>query len=129
LEPGESTVVTVEVEADAPGAPAVYEEFDSGFTEVEVLDEDPSSKITSVTDDGEEMMVLWEETGTAEVEYELTVPSDAEDGDMFAVEGLTDVHGDEVGTDGPTEVTVGDERGPRITNATRRPRKRDSCAG
>ena len=121
LEPGESTVVTVEVETDGRGAPAVYEEFDTDFAEVEVLDENPSSKIKAVTDDEEEMMALWEDTDSVTLEYELTVPSDAEDGDAFSVEGEADVRGDGMEIDGPAEITVGDEpTAPHITNATRR---------
>lgn len=85
LEPGESTAVTVDVELDGTDDPAVYERFDPAFERVEVTGTEPD--IDAVNDGNDEFVAIWEETDAATLEYEVTVPEDAENGDTFAISG------------------------------------------
>ena len=87
LAPGESTTVTVTVTAAEESRMEVIEEFDPGFAEVVIQDTNPDPVIESVRDQNDGLAVFWEETDTATITYEVTVPEDADAGDTFELSG------------------------------------------
>lgn len=106
LEPGEETVVTVDVEATAPADLVVYETFDQQFEAVEIIDTDPVGIAAAVTDDNEELLALWEERDAATIQYRVTVPDDAETNATLSIDGYAETETDEVNISGADEITV-----------------------
>ena len=104
LEPGESTTVTVEAALNEPGDPAIYEEFDPAFERVEIASTDPD--IDAVNDGNGELVAIWEETDAAILEYEVTVPDDAETGDAFTITGEAEAADGTMVIEGDTEIDV-----------------------
>ncbi|WP_435094464.1 COG1361 S-layer family protein [Halorubrum sp. N11] len=86
LAPGESTTVSVEIELDGEGDPAIFERFDPNFEDVVLIaaNPDPIDLLSGSTID---LFATWEATDTATLEYKVTVPEDAEIGDTFTISG------------------------------------------
>lgn len=103
---GESTTVIVDVELSTQGAPAIFEAFDPAFADVEIVSNDPSPVISEVTEANDELFSLWDGTETAIIEYEVTIPEDAEGGDIFTVTGEAETGDETVPIEGDNQIEV-----------------------
>lgn len=91
LAPGESTNITVEVEMVEPRELALTEAFDPAFADVSIVDADPKPTSVTVSDSRDEFTAHWDEYETVMIQYEVTVPEDADPGDSFNFTGLAEV--------------------------------------
>lgn len=99
LAPGESTTVTVEIETSEVGDPSVIEEFDPAFADVGIENVNPPPVVSAVRDDNSALTVVWQDTNSVSVKYQVTVPEDAEDGDTISISGEAQT------TDGPVTIS------------------------
>ncbi|MEF8901622.1 MAG: BGTF surface domain-containing protein [Halovenus sp.] len=120
LAPGESTTVTVEVQLDSNGFPDVTEQFDSAFESVEVINTSPGADFELVNDANTEVFASWAtaETDTATLEYEVTVPASASDGDTFTITGEASDDDGTATVAGPDTITVEEAAPPAEASVT-----------
>jgi len=104
LSPGDSAVVTLEIEVEATADPAIYETFDPGFDAVELLEIEPSTVMAGVGEDDDQLFAVWESTATATLEYEVTTSTDVSS--TVTVDGTADCESGAVSVDGPSDVTT-----------------------
>lgn len=86
LAPGESTTVTIDAGFEEPESPSIAEVFDPVFADFEVID-DGGAEFVLEGPDGDELTFAF---GTVEItestmEYEVTIPEDAESGQEFTI--------------------------------------------
>ncbi len=105
LEPGASTTVTLEVDVDGVDDVALYETFDPAFAAIEHTDSEPTPTVSGVNADGSGLVAVWENTTSALLEYEVTVPDDATDGERITLTGVVDGTADSAPV-GTSEITV-----------------------
>ncbi|MFA9428378.1 PKD domain-containing protein [Natronorubrum sp. A-ect3] len=106
LSPGETTTVTIDVELDTIDDPAVYLEFNSSFAAVEPITTDPSARIAAGADANDGVFALWEDTEAATLQYEVTVPDDASEGDTYQLTGEVETEDETTDITGDTLIVV-----------------------
>lgn len=109
LSPGETTTVTVDVEQTTTGDPAVYQEFNSSFADIEIVTTDPSAAVVASTDSNDGVVAVWENTATATLQYEVTVPDNASDGEVYQLTGEVETENETTDITGDTQIVVSED--------------------
>lgn len=86
LAPGESTTVTIDAGFEEPENPNIAEVFDPVFADFEVID-DGGAQFVLEGPDGDELTFAFGNVEITEstIEYEVTIPEDAEPGQEFSI--------------------------------------------
>jgi archaellum component FlaF (FlaF/FlaG flagellin family) len=114
LEPGESTVVTVEVDRNESANFTVLEQFDPAFASVEILNDD-GADFSGVRDAEDELFATYTDRAEVTLVYRVTVPEDTQNGTIYEFAGFTDVNGTQVSTAGDDSLSIGPAPGAERT--------------
>ena len=105
LASGESTTVTVEINASERGNFTVVEELSPGFASVEIVDDD-GADFSGVRDANDELFATYGERELATLVYEVTAADDSTAGTVYEFDGFTDANGSQSATSGSGEISV-----------------------
>jgi len=106
--PGGTTVVTLSVNLSETSSDfRISETFDPAFDEVAVVDDD-DALLTSTKENGSEVFGSWSGVSEVTLQYEVTVPDNATEGDEFTLNGTATDNdaGDTVNVSGDRVITV-----------------------
>jgi PKD repeat protein len=108
--PGETTSVTVTAEFSESVDPAIIETVDPPVSNVAFQETVPDTDLKAVRGD-EELVVVYEGVTSISLTYNVTLPDDAQDGDVFTVSGVLEVADGETTVPGDTSIEVGQDDG------------------
>jgi len=118
LAPGETTEVTVTVEASGSGDIVVVENYSAPLGDIAVTGADPFP-VTQSTRNNSEAVAVWSGESSVSLTYEVTVPENASDGDTFTVNSTVSIDGGEnANVTGPDTITVSRIEAERSVGST-----------
>lgn len=113
LAPGETTTVTVNISLDESSSIQLTDSFSPAFADVQVVDGNADFPVA----ENDQVIADWTSESDAVIQYEVTVPEDAADGDEFAFDGTVDIDGNQQAVGGDSSITVSEPEEASVTVA------------
>ncbi|WP_187367384.1 PGF-CTERM sorting domain-containing protein [Haloferax sp. KTX1] len=110
LEPGESTVVSVEITGNETTNFTLVEEFNPAFASVELVDDD-GADFSGVRDANDELFATYGDRESVTLQYRVTAGEDVNEDASYQLDGFAqfDADGTEMDVDGVESLTVGSD--------------------
>ncbi|MDS0241747.1 MULTISPECIES: PGF-CTERM sorting domain-containing protein [unclassified Haloferax] len=110
LEPGESTVVSVEITGNETTNFTLVEEFNPGFASVELVDDD-GADFSGVRNANDELFATYGDRENVTLQYRVTAGEDVDEDASYQLDGFAqfDADGTEMDVDGVESLTVGSD--------------------
>jgi len=110
LEPGESTVVSVEITGNETTNFTLVEEFNPGFASVEIVDDD-GADFSGVRNANDELFATYGDRENVTLQYRVTAGEDVDEDASYQLGGFAqfDADGTEMDVDGVESLAVGSD--------------------